>query len=249
MNSAETALSSVLLVVQRGQVTVSEVAAALEIAPSTAHRALSSCRRLGFVRQDVRGGPYLVGPALHEMDLLRSSARSLRDAADSVVAHLHREVGETVGVMIREGHNVRLVHSLVGTREGRPATRVGEVFPAHSTAGGKAILSALDEQALLRLYPGRRLDPAADGTVVDWSQFERDLAVTRRRGWAYSTGASDPTVGAVAAPIVFASGESVAAITIAAPLSRLGTRREAEELAAPLVRAASKTQSRLRGGT
>lgn len=248
MNSAETALATVLLVAQRGRLTVSELAASLEIAPATAYRALRSCHNLGFVRQDVRGGPYVVGPALHDLDLVGSSARSLRDAADSVIGELREQVSETVGVMVAEGRSVRLVQALVGPYEHRVNARVGRVFPAHRTAGGKALLSMVSEGRLDHLYPKREVPPLVDGSQVSWAQFQRELALSRRRGWAYSSGASDPAVAAVAAPIVIASGDPVAAITIAAPISRLGTRVEAEAMAEALVLAASRVQSRMRGG-
>lgn len=248
VKSAEIALSAVLLVAQRGQITVTELACALGIAPSTAHRALGSCRGLGLVRQDVRGGPYLIGPALHEMTLLQTSAATLRDAVEPVLRDLQATTGETVGVVILEGQTARVVQSLMTTDSGWLFARVGQVLPAHTTAGGKAILSALSADQVAQRYPDGLPRPLADGPVTTWAQLQRDLRVVARRGWAYSQAADGVGVGTIAAPITIASGEPVAALTVAAPLSRLGTRQEAEALAVPLLRATSLVQSRLRGG-
>src|ERR671914_756317 len=87
ISSAATALALVRLVARRGSVTVSEVGRELGVAVSTAHRLLATCVREGFVRQDHVGGPYLAGPALHELTLVvGSNAVSLRDAGAEVLA-------------------------------------------------------------------------------------------------------------------------------------------------------------------
>lgn len=249
VKSAEIALSAVLLVAQRGQITVSELASALGIAPSTAHRALGSCRGLGLVRQEARGGPYLIGPALHEMTLLQTSAATLRDAVEPVLRDLQAATGETVGVVILEGQSVRLVQSLVTSEGDWLSARVGQVLPAHTTAGGQAILSALPTAQLAQRYPDGLPRPPGGDSAMSWAQFQRDLRIIARRGWAYSRAAGNAAAGAtIAAPVTIASGEPIAALTVAAPLSRLGTRREAEARAVALLRAASRAQSRLRGG-
>lgn len=82
MNSARMALHTVSLVGRRGSVTPSEVAAELGVARSTAHRVLGNCVAAGFVRQDVTGGPYLVGRAVHELALGATSAVHPGDARE-----------------------------------------------------------------------------------------------------------------------------------------------------------------------
>lgn len=213
MNSAEYALRTVLLVAQRGSVSVTELAHALDVAPSTAHRVLSNCRSSGFVRQDARGGPYVPGPALNEIALLASRPVHLRDAVDAVLHDLHEQTGETVGVMILEGRNARTVQSITGTPPRAIGPRLGRVFPAHLTAGGKAMLAAERPDHLLRRYPDRKL-PATDRP---WPDFERELHQIRHRGWAYALGDIDPQISAVVAPLVLASGDPMAAITIVLP--------------------------------
>lgn len=248
MNSAEYALQTVLLVAQRGSISVTELALALGVAPSTAHRVLANCRRTGFVRQDTRGGPYLAGPVLNEISLLASRPVRLRDAVDAVVHELHEEIGETVGVMILEGRNARTVQSVTGTPPRAVGPRLGRVFPADLVAGGKAMLALERPERLLRRFPGRVLSQAADGTRRSWRDFERELHIIRHRGWAYALGDTDPQISAIAAPLILASGDPVAAITIVMPRARLSVRADIEKMTGPLLQAAARAQSRLRGG-
>jgi IclR family acetate operon transcriptional repressor len=95
ISSAAAVLALVRLVARRGAVTVTEVSRELDVAVSTAHRLLTTCAREGFVRQDHAGGPYRVGPALHELSLVTGS-----NAGAQVLIDLREEVGETVSLAI-----------------------------------------------------------------------------------------------------------------------------------------------------
>ncbi|GHF11513.1 hypothetical protein GCM10014715_79000 [Streptomyces spiralis] len=243
LQSAEHALRLVLLVARRGSVTLSEVAAELGVGASTAHRLLSTCKHAGFVRQDRPGAPYLAGPAVLELSLATTSAITLRDAADPVLRDLAAATGETAGFAVLEGPRVRFVSCLEGGGSDRVASRVGMVFPAHRTAGGKAMLACYDEDELRRRIP--RVLLAEDG--ASWPELLRDVTRVRRRGWAAAFGESDPAVSAVGACVRTGTGEPRAAVTVAVPRMRMSTGREAEALAPQTVAAAALIERRLRG--
>ena len=78
MNSSLLALRTVQILADRGTVTLSELASALDVSPSTAHRVLANCRTAGFATQHERGGAYSVGPAAHELTLILTKATGLR---------------------------------------------------------------------------------------------------------------------------------------------------------------------------
>jgi IclR family acetate operon transcriptional repressor len=248
LRSADHALRVVLLVTARGKITVSEVAAELSVGVSTAHRLLSTCKHAGFVRQDRAGGPYTIGPAVHEIALATSAAVSLKDAAAPVLQDLRAEVGETTSMLILEGRTVRFVDSLEGNRHSvRVTPRVGVVLPAHCTSGGKAMLACLPEDELHRRLPGQRLEGVGERSIRTWPVLAAELERVRRRGWAVNLGEGDPGIGAVGAAIRSGTGEPRAAVVVAAPLSRLGTGPELAAVAPAVVEAAARVQRRLRG--
>jgi DNA-binding IclR family transcriptional regulator len=240
-------LQAVTLVAERGEITVRELALALGLAPSTAHRILKDCQACGFVRQDEPRGPYVRGPAMLEISLLASRSLRLRDAIGPVLQELFEEVDDTVGVLILEGRAARVAQSLTADRTGAVVSHVGRTFPAHSVAGGRAML-AVESREKRRRRLGPMPPPQADGTRLTWDELNRDLDTVRRRGWAYGISPSDPSIGAVAAAICLANGDPVAALSVLRPRSRLSTRREVDALAAHVVAAANRAQSRLRGG-
>lgn len=248
LRSAEHALRVVTLVSARGSVTVSEVAAELSVGASTAHRLLATCKHAGFVRQDRAGGPYQVGPAIHELALATSAAVSLKEAGGPVLRELRDEIGETTSMLILEGRNVRFVRSLPGIGRSWPAPpRVGAVLPAHCTSGGKAMLSCLPGDELRRRLPGQRFEGVSERSIRTWPVLAAELRRIQQRGWAANLGEGSPTIGAVGVAVRSGTGEPRAAVVVAAPLSRLGTGAELSALAPAVMDAAARVEERLRG--
>jgi DNA-binding IclR family transcriptional regulator len=248
ISSAAAVLALVRLLARRGSVTVTEVSRELDVAVSTAHRLLATCVREGFARQDHVGGPYTAGPALHELTLVAGShAVSLRDAGADVLAGLREQLGETVSLAILEGRQSRFVQSLEGPQSVRVSSRLGLLLPAHSTSGGKAMLAALAPAALRERYPSQHLEGTTARSITGWDDLQRELGRVRGRGWATNLGETDPSVAALGAAVLLGTGEPVAAVCVAAPMSRLGTATRLRALAPAVIAAASLIQQRIRG--
>jgi DNA-binding IclR family transcriptional regulator len=248
LQSAEHALRLVMLVSQRGKLRVSEAAAELDVAQSTAHRLLNTCKHAGFLSQPQPGGPYVIGDAVYELALTTSAAVTLRDAASPVLRDLHQELGETVSLLILRGNKVRFAESIDGTHPLRVANRTGVVVPAHCTSGGKAMLACLTPEQLEARYRSRFLEGVSERSIRDWGALVKELDRVRKRGWAANFGESDPGIAGVGAAVRSGTGDPIAAVTVAAPMSRLSTGPEATALAPAVQRAAFRIQQRIRGG-
>ena len=57
-----------------------------------------------------------------------------------------RDVKETVDLAVLEHDHVRFVHQIAAIQRLRAVSSVGAVFPAHSTANGKALLAELSDE-------------------------------------------------------------------------------------------------------
>ncbi|MGO1768939.1 MAG: IclR family transcriptional regulator domain-containing protein, partial [Microbacterium sp.] len=143
LQSAERTLKVVQLLVQRGALSLTEVARELDISPSMAHRLLATCCATGFARQDAPSGAYTAGPALQEISLGPSGAATLRETGAATLARVHKELGETVSVVVLEGRAVRFVETLEGDGLIRVAAPLGRTLAAHATAAGRALLACL----------------------------------------------------------------------------------------------------------
>ncbi|MGY1712746.1 IclR family transcriptional regulator [Geodermatophilus sp. SYSU D00758] len=247
--SVDNALQLLQLVGERQALRVAEAADLLGVARSTAHRLLTALRRRGFVVQDRPNGAYRPGPALYEVGLAVAGRIDVRRIARPVLEQLREQTQETASLAVLEGPTVRFVDGVESTRSVRVGNRVGVVRPAHATAVGKAVLAALPEEELARVYPDGRLPPAATAAAIgDLDTLRAELAAVRARGYAVNWEESADGMCAVGVALSAPLGHPRAALGLAAPISRVRDVAGIEALAPVLLRGAELVHHRLRGG-
>jgi DNA-binding IclR family transcriptional regulator len=233
-------------VAERGAVSVTVAASQLDVARSTAHRMLSTLLAEGFVRQDPATKSYLPGRRLLELGLSALRNLDVRAAARPELEALRDELGETVHLVLLEGTHILFVDSVESTRAVRVGSRTGMTMPAHCTAAGKAILSALPAEALEEY-----LDALPAGmtsrSIAGRGAVRAEIELTARRGYGTNFQESEDGLSAVAAAIPEPSGVVRAAITMSLPAERL-PRERAPDLAEPVMRTAKAIGARLLGG-
>lgn len=245
LKSVEHALRLLTLVADRGSVTVAEVAGELGVAPSTAHRLLSTLRQGSFVVQDRPGSAYRPGATITELAVAAFGGVDLREAARPVLDELRTEMQETVSLLVLVGNTGRFIESVEGPRSVRVVSRLGVVLPAHCTSGGKALLANLPMEELQRRFPSERLDSVSPRSIRTWPILCEELEKVRRRGWAANFEEGDPGIAGVGACIRAPSGAPVAAVAVAAPTSRLRNLKTASVLASSLLRGTQVIEHRL----
>jgi DNA-binding IclR family transcriptional regulator len=213
--SVDNALRMATWLQLEGTLTVSEAAARLEVAPSTAHRLMRMLVFRDFAVQD-EGRGYRAGPVLEIAGSSPSLTARLRSAALGPLAELSRRAEETANVVIRTGDRVRFVASIEGEADLRVSSREGMVFPVERTSGGLVLLAALDDDAAAEVLRGR-----PDEQVTALLAL---LPKIRRGGVAVNKGRSEQGIIAVGRPVRL-DGEPVAAVSIALPESRYSARR------------------------
>jgi DNA-binding IclR family transcriptional regulator len=212
------------------RIRISEAAAQLEVAPSTAHRLMAMLQYHEFVVQDHRTHEYLPGPNLTRIGLAATDQLDLRHAARPIMERLAMTAGETVGLGILHGSNVLYLEGVDGNQVLRIGSRRGVLIPAHCISMGKAILAELPPERLDELYPDEALPTMTERSLATKSALRRQLERIRRRGYAESSGESEGGVASIAAAVLAADGSPRAAISIAAPAMRATPERVAEWL-------------------
>ena len=245
LQTAERALHVVRLVASRGEMTLTEVAGALQVSPSMAHRLLRTCAEAGYLDQQLRHGPYTVGPVLRQVTADVTRGSTLPALLGGVLRQVAEGLLETTSLAVLEGRNIRFVLTEEGTHLVRIARPVRTVTPAHATAAGRAMLAGLSDDDLAARYQGRDLETVQPGTIQDWSQLEAELTKVRNRDWAIQVGEAQPGVAALAMPIRDGFGQTVAAVTVTVPYLRLSRSEDARSLARRLRPYADQMERRL----
>jgi IclR family acetate operon transcriptional repressor len=241
IESVDNALRLLMAVAERKQVRVSEAAAELGTAVSTAHRLLAMLAHHDLAVQDSETKAYRAGPTLLRIGLAAVKNFDLRVLARPHIESLRDAAGETVHLAVLQGRDVLFVDCAESPQALRVASRIGTVMPAHCTSVGKALLATLSEPALRSLYRSARVTPLTAYSITQRSELLSQLEETRTVGYARNRNESELGVGSVSAAVRDSRGRAVAGISIAVPLVRMADDRW-EELAADVVSAAKAVE-------
>ncbi|WP_236147611.1 IclR family transcriptional regulator [Mycolicibacterium sp. CH28] len=191
--------------------TLTELAHASGLPKSTVHRLLARLIELGAVEH--HRGSYKIGIEIFRLGVT-SPVSSMRDAASSHLAALHRQTGQNVHLAVLRQHEVVLLERLSVQRVWSPLFGVGGRLPAQCTALGKAML-AFEDPADLRATLPDPMPRLTATSIKDVAVLLRELAEVRRAGVARQCGQVQPGLACTAVPLMV-NGAAVGAISISA---------------------------------
>jgi DNA-binding IclR family transcriptional regulator len=210
------------LAASEGSIGVTEVATDLGVAPSTAHRLLSTFVAEGFAVR-LADRRYRRGPALLRLPVRRPVAVVvLRDLARPTLEAIAERTGGSTHLSVLDGLDVVGIDHVDGQADGTERHPVGSRVPAHATAVGLALLAHSPEAAEALVAEG--LTRLTDTTVPHGDALRAILDETRDRGYAVNDRGWYSASAGVAAPILDRSGEAVAALGISGPATAFSAR-------------------------
>lgn len=218
IEAVDRALTLLTLLAEHGELSVTEAGRELGVAPSTAHRLLSTLCHRGFA---VQGDKRLYRPGPGLLRVRAGSVPPLPDRIRPYLEELYRAVGETVHLMVRVDSEVLFVDGIEGTQSLRVGLRVGVRMPAYCTSGGKAMLADLPQGEIDTLHADG-LAPRSNEKIQDLAALHRELDSARRNDFGFNHDESEPGVTAVGASIGLVDGHH-AALAVALPTARIVT--------------------------
>ena len=214
----------------RGQsLGVSELARRTGLPKSTGHRLLGILEAAGLVQRLADG--YRIGDRLHGISgLLRADyPPDLREVSLPFLQDLYELTHETIHLGVLVGVDVHCVEKIFGHRRSPVRSQVGGILPAHSTALGKALLGHLPADAR-RAVLTSPLHAYTAATLTQPARLASELLAVRRSGVAFDRQETHPRACCVAAPVVDARGQAVAALSVSGPSDRFDPAAVAERV-------------------
>jgi DNA-binding IclR family transcriptional regulator len=230
----------ILTVLQGGRrMSLGEVAARLDLPPSTVHGIIRTLVAHGVVLQERDSGRYRMGPAVLRMGNVYLDTLELRSRAVTWAEDLARRTGFAVRTGVLLLGDVVVVHHEPRPDGSRQMPEVGIVIPAHASALGKAMLAFDDEAREQMLLNGRARSMTGE-TIVDPAALRAELESVRATGVASE--AEEAVLGecGLAAPIADAAGEPVGAMGLVVP----SREWPVDAVATDALRAAARAVSR-----
>ncbi len=226
--------------------TLADLARHVDMPKPTVHHIMTTLLEGGWIDRHPESKKFRLGVRLWEKGSLAIRQMGLRDIARPHVEALVRECGETVRLGILDTVDPAWV-IYVDRVEGRQTVRADNAAtvraPSYCVATGKAMLAFQPE--IVNHVFARPLRGYTENTLTRPADLDRDLALTRKRGYSLNRSEFHGEVVGVAAPIHNHEGRVVAAVGISAPAYRLGA--EVIKRIAPVVVATAGEISRSAG--
>jgi DNA-binding IclR family transcriptional regulator len=199
---------------------VSEMSVAIGAAKSTVSRIARTLEAQGFLMRAQNSDRFRLGLKLWEIGV-----QAIGDKTD--LPHLARrhlesvvsEAQESAQAVILDNMEAVYVEKVEAPRSIRTWCMIGQRFPLHCTATGKALL-AFQPESLISKVLSSRLRAATPRTITDSEQLHQELQAIRNRGFALNKAEWREDIGGIAAPVFDRHDDIVGAIGVTMPLSR-----------------------------
>lgn len=227
----------------RPLLSISELAAAMQLSRSTTHRYASTLRTLGYLEQDPVTSKYRLGLRVLDLGFSAINSMELRVVAMPHLRRLSEETGHTANMAILDGDEIVYIERVRSDQPGQRAIdlnlHIGSRLPAYCTSLGKVLLAHLPEQQLSTLLD--ELEPAQRGpnTITGRAELVDELNRVRQAGFAVNNEELAYGLRSIAAPVCSRSGVVVAAINLAVHRSAVSLGAMTGQLSPPLLRAAA----------
>lgn len=205
----------------REGINLADLSKAVGLHNSTTFHLVKTMVQLGYVSQARDSKRYRIGAKLFTLAAGALEENVLLALVTPVLETLTRETGEAGHFAIRSGNDIVVIARTAGSGLLQMVDRTGAQRPAHATALGKVLLSALNDQQIRQFLGSVPVRKFTAKTIVERDALLREIDEVRRKGVAYDDGEFDAEVRCVAVPVHDFAGRVAGAVGISGPVWRL----------------------------
>ena len=225
---------------RNGGATQAELAAELDITPSTCYRILQTLLAADFVRKGA-GGRYDLSNGLAPVVRKLSDFTARFGVVQPVLDRLAMETGLGCKLSIRQGRDQVSILRAESPRPMAISGKIGVHFPIVEGSVGAALLSAESDEHLRELAEKTECDIPEK---QDPDLLCRRVDKVRKNGWIFNRGSNRWRVDALSMPILDSRREVAAALTLLG-LQNDFTEENLPDRVAALTRAVKRIEAEL----
>lgn len=227
--------------------TLTAISAETELNKSTVFRLLAALINHGYVVKEKSSSIYYLSLKMFELGSRAINSYGCLATIRPLLRALAEQTRESVHFVLREMDSVVYLCKEETTQSAiHMASRIGLRNPMYCTGVGKAILANLPEGERKAILENTFYERFTSHTILTAEELQRELALTRQRGYAVDQEEHEIGVCCVAAPILNGDGAAYAAISVSAPAFRFGKER-IQQIVPDLMNAAKKAEAILQG--
>jgi DNA-binding IclR family transcriptional regulator len=210
------------------ELTFTEVVTITGLGRTNAHKILKSLVSLNSLAQDIKGGPYRLGPKLMELGSRFIAQLDLHRVAMPYLMQLSEQFEDTVYLCIEDKGEALCLERIDGIFPIKVTVlQQGGRLPLHAGAAPLALLAGMQDERILQIMRKQGFERFTENTVETVEQLFARIKQIRQQGFSASW--EDVTVGVASygAPVRDSSGKVVGAISIGGLVSRFeGEKRD-----------------------
>jgi len=215
---------------ETSEVGVRQLAAAMKIAPSSAHRVLLALSDAGFVTRDCDTQRYALGPEFLRLAHCATARVPQPQLGAAAMQRLVDRCGESALLVRYDDTRQEMIFDAAvdAAHSARGTIRLNTWMPVRTGASGMAILAFLDEVEVQSIIRRAKALPSQGRAYAEPDRLATDLNAVRRQGFAYTRCQLVPGAAGLAAPIFDRAGKVAGDICVTIPEQRAAeTSRDA----------------------
>ncbi|MFD0944544.1 IclR family transcriptional regulator [Savagea faecisuis] len=202
------------------ELSLGEIAEQVAVSKSTACRLVQTLESEGFIIQNTRSNTYTLGTSILSLSNTMLDQFYRLKEMTVFLKQLTLATGESSHIAVLKGNEVLYLKKEDSQYSVQLRSHIGKWNPAHCTASGLALLSALKEQELVKLYK-EGFEQPTPFSISSIRQLTERLQESKKQGYFMSEGEMVENVLAIGAPIFNEYGEIIASISVAGLRQRM----------------------------
>lgn len=208
----------------------------LGLSKSSLQRILNTLVNYGFLEKDDKRKTYRLGNELYYLGKLVEEHSHLLTVTKPYLKTIRDRLGESVYLNIIENNERKCIAFEEGKHDLMTISFIGQTSPLYAGASAKLLLAFLPPEEMTQYLQQTPLRAITDSTVIDKDKLLAEMNDIRAKGYASSYGERVIGVCSVSAPIINRWGETIAGVSISAPMIRV-----TEEIYQQFIRAITET--------
>jgi IclR family acetate operon transcriptional repressor len=209
-------------------ITISEIAQETGLPLPTVHRLASQLEYRGFLKRQIAGKRYMVGPALLRLGAKTLHAGFSADDIRSELTSLARKIGEHCHLGVNQIDEITYVETARAELSSGLFFAQGRRSPLHGSSIGKLFLAELSDDAFDNWLDRTSREKLTKHTLVSSQALKLEIKETQLRGWSHNNEELVDGVVGCAVPVRDNAGRLLAGLGVSAPKARVPFEKLAE---------------------
>jgi IclR family pca regulon transcriptional regulator len=203
---------------QRRQMTLADMARAVDLPRATVRRSLYTLGRLGYVETD--GRLFRLAPKVLELATVYLRANGASAVLQPCCERIAAAVQDACSAAVLDGEEVVMIAHAAPVRLIAVGAGIGFRLPAFCTSLGRVLLAALPDAGLDDFIARLAPDAVTSHTIIDKVRLRAAVLDVRRTGYAFVDQEAELGFRSVSVPVRRHDGTTVAALNIGTRIER-----------------------------